>query len=389
MTDKTKSLLTIQTNPNFRYSQSSLNSTESSENDYNLYCFSQGYKNHEKGYWRGVLRNKNVDFDLRFNKDWNRRIELEGDDFEKGDSLLQSSTQFSNEFIKFVNDNEIAWDFGRFQNLKKKQMQSGEKKKKNKEWLLSNGVKRNAGAVDLRTQNYKQFEENEKNKELKKAALYNQGKLYEVKTGYLAGKQYQYSDNKGTAEKLIKSLKTASDTYKTFNTQTESTNINEQRGSYGTYGTADKNKRIEISFTGDKSPKDFQKGNLETEYTSSQYQKPKFDKNISASGKGAKDKSYDIFKNQGIQSKYQIQSDKKQYTRGTIDQGDKKVSAWLSGNYVELTSNASVSGAAYGWNIRDCNAEANTYYVYSSTLTTSYGHCYIEAYNKNISGTTF
>ena len=326
MTDKTKSLLTIQTNPNFRYSQSSLNSTESSENDYNLYCFSQGYKNHEKGYWRGVLRNKNVDFDLRFNKDWNRRIELEGDDFEKGDSLLQSSTQFSNEFIKFVNDNEIAWDFGRFQNFKKKQMQSGVKKQKNKEWLLSNGVKRNAGAVDLRTQNYKQFEENEKNKELKKAALYNQGKLYEVKTGYLAGKQYQYSDNKGTAEKLIKSLKTASDTYKTFNTQTESTNINEQRGSYGTYGTADKNKRIEISFTGDKSPKDFQKGNLETEYTSSQYQKPKFDKNISASGKGAKDKSYDIFKNQGIQSKYQIQSDKKQYTRGTIDQGDKKVS---------------------------------------------------------------
>ena len=326
MTDKTKSLLTMQTNPNFRYSQSSLNSTESSENDYNLYCFSQGYKNHEKGYWRGVLRNKNVDFDLRFNKDWNRRIELEGDDFEKGDSLLQSSTQFSNEFIKFVNDNEIAWDFGRFQNFKKKQMQSGVKKQKNKEWLLSNGVKRNAGAVDLRTQNYKQFEENEKNKELKKAALYNQGKLYEVKTGYLAGKQYQYSDNKGTAEKLIKSLKTASDTYKTFNTQTESTNINEQRGSYGTYGTADKNKRIEISFTGDKSPKDFQKGNLETEYTSSQYQKPKFDKNISASGKGAKDKSYDIFKNQGIQSKYQIQSDKKQYTRGTIDQGDKKVS---------------------------------------------------------------
>ena len=44
---------------------------------YYLYCFSQGYKNREKGYWRGVLRNKYVDFDLRFNKEWNRRIELE------------------------------------------------------------------------------------------------------------------------------------------------------------------------------------------------------------------------------------------------------------------------------------------------------------------------
>ena len=60
-------------NPNYGYFQSYLNSNEKSENDYNLYCFNQGYKNHEKGYWRGVLRNKNIDFDLRFNKEWNRR----------------------------------------------------------------------------------------------------------------------------------------------------------------------------------------------------------------------------------------------------------------------------------------------------------------------------
>ena len=59
--------------PNFGCSQSYLNSNETSENDYNLYCFNQGYKNHEKCYWSGVLMNKNIDFDLRFNKEWNRR----------------------------------------------------------------------------------------------------------------------------------------------------------------------------------------------------------------------------------------------------------------------------------------------------------------------------
>ena len=83
MTDKTKSLLYSQKPNNFRYSHSSSNSTENTEIDYNLYCFSQGYKNREKGYWRGVLRNKYVDFDLRFNKEWNRRIELEDDDITK------------------------------------------------------------------------------------------------------------------------------------------------------------------------------------------------------------------------------------------------------------------------------------------------------------------
>lgn len=82
MTDKTK-LKFNSTSPFLRYSQKSSNSTENSDLDYNLYCYSQGYKNLEKGYWRGVLRNKNVDFDLRFNKEWNRRIELENDDYEQ------------------------------------------------------------------------------------------------------------------------------------------------------------------------------------------------------------------------------------------------------------------------------------------------------------------
>ena len=310
-------------NPNLGYSQSYLNSNEASENDYNLYCFSQGYKNHEKGYWRGVLRNKNIDFDLRFNKEWNRRIELEGESLEKSDSLLQSSTQFSNEFIKFVNDNEIGWDLGRFENFKKKQAQTGGKKQKNKEWLLSNGIKRHAGALEIRTQNYKQFEENEKNKELKKAYLNTQIKQQEVKTGYQVGKQYEYSDKKGTSEKIQKSLKSSSDIYNTFKTITVSTNVNEQKG---TYSIANKNKRIESNFLGDKSFKESPKRNLETEYNTSQYQRQILDKNVSSIGKGGKDKRHDIYKNQGIQGKYQTQSDKKSYSKTLIDQGYKKSS---------------------------------------------------------------
>ena len=96
MTDKAKSLVSLQKNSNLRYSQSSSNSNENSEFDYNLYCFSQGYLNHEKGYWRGVLRNKNIDFDLRLNKDWTRRIELEGDMLEKLDTHSQFLQKFDN-----------------------------------------------------------------------------------------------------------------------------------------------------------------------------------------------------------------------------------------------------------------------------------------------------
>ena len=66
----------------------------------------------------------------------------------------------------------------------------------------------------------------------------------------------------------------------------------------------------------------------------------------------------------------------------TFTQGDKAVTAWLSGNYVELTSNKSHDGAATGWKLAQCNADTNTYYIYSSTLTTSYGNSYIETYYK-------
>ena len=183
MTDRTKALLLKQNNPNLRYTPSSSNSSENTEIDYNLYCFSQGYKTHERGYWRGVLRNKYVDFDLRYNKDWNYPVGLEpdyvagkADLLKKSDSQLIGSKKFSKELMDFVKDNEIGWEPGMFQKFKKYQTKTGVKKPKNKEWILSNGVKRNAGTVGLRTQNYKQFEESEKNKELKKAYLLNKAK---------------------------------------------------------------------------------------------------------------------------------------------------------------------------------------------------------------------
>ena len=37
-------------------------------------------------------------------------------------------------------------------------------KQKNKEWLSFNGIKGNADTFEIKTQNYKQFEENEKAK---------------------------------------------------------------------------------------------------------------------------------------------------------------------------------------------------------------------------------
>ena len=145
-------------------SQNSLNSTQNSDLDYNYYCYSQGYKNKEKGFWRGVLSNKNIDFALRFNKEWNKRIELE-DELSFSDNQSQISN-VETDIISFVNENEIGWDKNLYENFKKKQ--TGVKKSKNKEWLFSNGVKRSKVGVELKTQNYKQFTENEINKKLKK-----------------------------------------------------------------------------------------------------------------------------------------------------------------------------------------------------------------------------
>ena len=158
MFDNVKANVINKKAPNIRYSQTSLNSTENSDLDYNLYCFSQGYQNKEKGFWKGVLRNKNVDFALRLNKEWNRKFELEDDV-----SLLETQSQISNfetDLISFLNESDIGWDKNLFQNFKKKQTTI--KKQKNKEWLLSNGVKRAQARIEIRTQNYKQIEENER-----------------------------------------------------------------------------------------------------------------------------------------------------------------------------------------------------------------------------------
>ena len=198
-------------NANIRYSQTSLNSTQNSDLDYNLYCFSQGYENKEKGFWRGVLRNKNIDLDLKLDKDWNRKIE-----FEDEINLSETQSQISNvetDIISIMNDAEIGWDKNLFQNFKKKQ--AGIKKPKNKEWLISNGLKRGQQntTVELRTQNYKQFEENEKNKRLKKndkALQYKQELILDTKkygtNDYNLIKSYAGSDTK----------KTESSTYNTY-----------------------------------------------------------------------------------------------------------------------------------------------------------------------------
>ena len=75
----------------------------------------------------------------------------------------------------------------------------------------------------------------------------------------------------------------------------------------------------------------------------------------------------------------------------TFTQGDKAVSAWLDGTYVELTTNPSYNDAtAKGWTLTQANAEKGLFYMASSTLTTSYGNVYAEVYGKkvnNVSGT--
>ena len=188
MFDNVKANLTTKNTPIVRYSLTSANSTQNSDLDYNLYCFSQGYQNREKGFWRGVLRNKNIDFALRLNKEWNRKIELE-DDVSFTDTQSEISS-LETDLISHVNEAEIGWDKNLFQNFKKQQ--AGTKKYKNKEWKLSNGVKRNQ--VELRTLNYKQFEENERNKKLKKVEKGTDNNLYYKNNIILNDNRYQLSD---------------------------------------------------------------------------------------------------------------------------------------------------------------------------------------------------
>jgi hypothetical protein len=168
MKDNIKTKYSSKINPTFRYSHTtSSNSSETSELDYNFYCYSQGFKNREKGYWRGVLRGKNVDYDLRNNKEWNHRIELEDDEFDKtyysskkSDLQFRGSDRFSKEYITLINDSEIGWDTSLFKKFQKYQQLNGIRKNMNREWLLSNGIKRGSG-TEIRSQTYKQFETSE------------------------------------------------------------------------------------------------------------------------------------------------------------------------------------------------------------------------------------
>ena len=115
--------------PNIRYSQTSLNSTQNSDLDYNLYCFSQGYENKEKGFWRGVLRNKNIDLDLKLDKEWNRRIELE-DSLALSDAQSQISN-LDTEIISIMNEGDMGWDKNLFRISKKSRAGLKNKKIKN------------------------------------------------------------------------------------------------------------------------------------------------------------------------------------------------------------------------------------------------------------------
>ena len=265
MTDKAK-LKFNSTTPLLRYSQKSSNSTENSDLDYYLYCYSQGYKNLEKGYWRGVLRNKNVDFDLRFNKEWNRRIELENDDYEqnnystkKGELQLTGMDKFSKDYIALINDSEIGWNSDRFKNFQLFQNKNGIKKQKNKEWILSNGIKRKDMGVDSNLQNYAQIDTNN---------------LKYLKDSSKKG----FPDGKEVNSKLSQSLQISdvkNKNYSGSNTYKKPSNI----------------KGIETS-SGTKSYFDYGKKNLQTEYNYDKNNIGKPGKNISSINTG-KDKSYD------------------------------------------------------------------------------------------------
>ena len=170
MKDKTKSKEFDSINPSLRFSKSSFNnSTQNQELDYNIYCYSQGYKNKEKGYWRGVLRGKNADNDLRNNKEWNRPIDFEDDEIEKthystikSDLLFSINGKYPKEYLNLINNSESAWDSEKFKNFQKYQKQKGITKENDKEWILSNGIKRNKLIGDNKTQNYNQFSDKSK-----------------------------------------------------------------------------------------------------------------------------------------------------------------------------------------------------------------------------------
>ena len=61
--------------------------------------------------------------------------------------------------------------------------------------------------------------------------------------------------------------------------------------------------------------------------------------------------------------------------------GENAITAWLSGNYIELTNNASYAGGDIKWNIAP-SATENMFYISSATIAGSYGPGYIECFTK-------
>ena len=313
MIDKKNPKLMKPTNPIFRYTQTPSDSSENSDLDYNLYCYSQGYKHREKGYWRGVLRGKNVDYDLRFNKEWNRRIELEDDDFEmthsstfKSDLQIGGTGKYPKEYLTLINDSEIGWETERFKNFQKYQHQIGMKKANNKEWLLSNGIKRSTTGAEIRTQKFKQFEASEKLKEQKKPSYLDKSKggvdIYqyekEESSKYTSGYGYGIGSDKkyGLSEKKpgVQSYQNLqiSDSKKTDT----SYNISQKKGPQG---RTDYYKKTETTVKGQKPGYESSRKNIENEYKYNQYT------NVSEVGKyekGGKEKGIDTSRVRQVQT---------------------------------------------------------------------------------------
>ena len=138
---------------NIGYGQSSTGECQNPELDYNLYCYSQGYKNREKGYWKGVLRNKKIDSDLQNNKEWTRRFELEyEDDFQNLPN--QSKEQNPTIYRTLVNESKVGWNHDNFQKFQKMQEQTKNRGGKKKEWKFSNGIKRTMDFPEVKIPNY-------------------------------------------------------------------------------------------------------------------------------------------------------------------------------------------------------------------------------------------
>ncbi len=69
----------------------------------------------------------------------------------------------------------------------------------------------------------------------------------------------------------------------------------------------------------------------------------------------------------------------------SFHQGEKTLSVWLSGTYVEISNDPQYDNT---WKVESCNPENNSFYVYSSNLTTSYGNAYLECFGKSYGGET-